>query len=435
MRCHAARWCSFVVAALLAAPLAAPVGGQEPQPKATTIVAHDLTVLGVAFSPDGKSIWTAGEDGLIKQWSVAERMVIQQLGDPRQRVNAVAVSQDGKTVASGGRGSLSLWNAQSGRETVALAPAPSVVNVDLSPDGRYLAAAFFQSQSTVVIDTGSGKEVAKLTEPTRPGAAPERSDGLPIGAVAWSPDGRYLAACNAPPFFASIVSLYDARTFELRSRFVAHPANRSYCLAFSADGKLLACGTQDAQVKAFDVAAVVGAWDGRKKAAAGGDAEAAAKAARLVADLGSDDFQRREAATRELIKLGPPAIEPLKMALTDSTDAEVKSRAQRIVNRLVEEVEGPLKAVIPIHTLTTPRIGSVRSLAFSPDGSLLAVGIMKLGTPIGQLELWQLDKPQKPWSLMGDQPVNWLAFSPNGKWVASGLTGGKMLLVDVRPNP
>jgi WD40 repeat protein len=421
----------LVLATLVAVLLAAVAGGQEPQAKTTTIAAHERTVLGIAFSPDGKSIWTAGEDGATKRWSLAEKKVIQHLGEPRERVNAVAISRDGKTIATGGRGKLTVWNAETGQEKFSLAPAQSVVNVDLSPDGRYLAAAYYQTDHTAVIDTASGKEVAKLAEPARVGLTPERSDGRPIGAVAWSPDGKYLAACNAPPFFASIVSLYDARTFKLRSQFVAHPHNRSYCLAFSADGTLLACGTQDAQVKVFDVAAVIAAWQDREKAVAAVDATVAATAAKLVARLGSENFQQREAASRELARLGRPAIEPLKKAIAESADAEVRSRAQALANRLADAVEGPLNAIVPIHTLSTARIGSVRSLAFSPDGNLLAVGIMKLNTANGQLELWRLDQPQRPVTVVEDQPVNWLAFSPDGKWVASGLTGGNMLLLEV----
>lgn len=421
-------------AILMVASFLAPARGEDAPAIGETIIipASDRAILGVAFARDGKSVWAASEDGTTRQWNFAKKQVIGQLGEPAQRVNAVAISQDGKTIATGGRGALGLWNADTRQAKVSLAPEQSVVMVDLSPDGRYLAVAYFRTDQSAVIDSTTGKTVATLTAPTYPGNTPERSDGLPIGAVAWSPDGKYLAACNAPPFFATVASLYDAKTFALRARFFAHPANRSYCLAFSPDGKLLACGTQDAHVKVFDVAAVVVAWEARIKPPPGGDDRVAAKVAHLGAELGSDDFGRRESASRELARQGPPALAPLKKLVAESSDEEVRSRAKAIVDMLTEEIEGPLKGLHPVHILNVPRIGNVRSLAFSPDGALLAVGCMKLGTPEGQLEIWQLDKPTRPRSVLPDRPVNWLAFSPDGNWVASGLTGGNLLLTKTR---
>jgi WD40 repeat protein len=158
---------------------------------------------------------------------------------------------------------------------------------------------------------------------------------------------------------------------------------------------------------------------------------AVATVEKLAAELGADDFDQREAASRELSKLGSAALKPLKKLVAESSDAEVRVRAQAIVDRLTEEVDLPLKGLEPAHALNVPRIGNVRSLAFSPDGRLLAVGCMKLGQPQGQLELWRLDKPDAPCCVINDQPVNGLEFSPNGKLVASGLTGGKLLLTEV----
>lgn len=50
----------------------------------------------------------------------------------------------------------------------------------------------------------------------------------------------------------------------------------------------------------------------------------------LIGQLGADRFRLREQATRELIAIGRPAL-PLVHLATSSRDAEVASRAQRIV--------------------------------------------------------------------------------------------------------
>ena len=58
-------------------------------------------------------------------------------------VNAVAFSPDGATLATGGQdGSLALWEVATGRRlfTLAALPAP-VTGIAFSPDGRYLATS------------------------------------------------------------------------------------------------------------------------------------------------------------------------------------------------------------------------------------------------------------------------------------------------------
>lgn len=55
----------------------------------------------------------------------------------------------------------------------------------------------------------------------------------------------------------------------------------------------------------------------------------AERIARLIEQLGDDDFDKREAATRELTAFGEPALAALKAALS-SEDLEIRRRARRI---------------------------------------------------------------------------------------------------------
>jgi hypothetical protein len=59
---------------------------------------------------------------------------------------------------------------------------------------------------------------------------------------------------------------------------------------------------------------------------------------RLVADLGSDDFARREQATRALDALGAPALDELRRAAAGD-DAEVRRRARELVEKIERRVE------------------------------------------------------------------------------------------------
>jgi WD40 repeat protein len=409
-------------------------GGQDTPAKSepVTIPAHQRTIRGVAFAKEGQTFWTIGEDGAVKEWSLGERKLIRHLGEAANLGASVAVSPDGATVATGANGSgISLWDSETGNARLTIATEFTPQQIGFSPNGRHLAAALFLADHAAVWDVATGKCLATLKEPTYPGETDAPTNGRSMGAIAFSPDGRYLAVCNAPPRYMTIISLCDAQSFALRARFVAHRRDRGYCLAFSPDGKLLACGTQDGQVKVFEVSEVIAAWDERMKTVTS-DSKLEDTVAKLVSALSSDDFQRREAAFRDLSGLRPLALASLKKHLADSRDAETRIRLQTIIDQLTEQAEGPLQGLTGVYKLNVPRIDSVRALAFSPDGKRLAVGSMKLNTASGQLEIWQLDQPQGPSQLVADQPVNCLVFSPDGKLVVSGLTGGTLLLTELR---
>jgi hypothetical protein len=64
-----------------------------------------------------------------------------------------------------------------------------------------------------------------------------------------------------------------------------------------------------------------------------------AKTMRYITDLGSPDFQVREKATLELIRIGQPAVKELKKTRL-SSDPEVKSRAKRILDTIAKNAGG-----------------------------------------------------------------------------------------------
>jgi len=63
-----------------------------------------------------------------------------------------------------------------------------------------------------------------------------------------------------------------------------------------------------------------------------------ARVARLIRQLGHDDFAKREAASKELDAIGEPALDALRTAAASDGDAEIRRRAERIVESIMGRV-------------------------------------------------------------------------------------------------
>jgi hypothetical protein len=107
----------------------------------STLKGHTGDVVSIAFAAGGKLLATCShKDGTIKLWDLPKGKVRLTLKHPQ--CNNIALSKDGKLLASGGNDStLKLWDAASGKELKALKPGGPVWMVALAPDGRVLAAS------------------------------------------------------------------------------------------------------------------------------------------------------------------------------------------------------------------------------------------------------------------------------------------------------
>jgi WD40 repeat protein len=155
-------------------------------------------------------------------------------------VNKVAISPDGKTLASAGDDRvLSLWNLADASLRATWVGHDAVPHgLAFSPDNKLLASAG-QDGTIRLWEAATGKPVRTL-----------HVYGEDLWGVAFSPDGSLLASCGVD----GVVRLWEVATGKLQRVLRGHVGGVPR-LAFSPDGKLLAtAGHNDRSVRLWDVA-------------------------------------------------------------------------------------------------------------------------------------------------------------------------------------
>ncbi len=154
-------------------------------------------------------------------------------------VNAIALTPDGQTLASGSSNTIKIWNLKTGelRNNIINAHAGKVTTLAISPNGQILVSGS-SDRTMKVWDIQIGKLIRTITS----------HDG-PVNAVAISPDGQTLASVGSD----RLMKLWNIRT---GSRILTRIPDQNYevnALAFNQDGTILVSGSNDGTIRLWNL--------------------------------------------------------------------------------------------------------------------------------------------------------------------------------------
>ena len=190
-------------------------------------------------------------DWVLNSWVVEDHVpiTIDKRLYPENSVRSVAFSDDGSHIASGSAdGTLQLWDTKNGvllktlktNHTFGLVPLGAIESIAFRGDGRVLASGGGGTVRLWDMERGERLQIPMSLD----------FFGGPY-SMCFSTDGRILARSNVS---AHHISLSDVTTGELLKTF-PYTVNNDHVtsFAFSPDGRALASGSQDGMVLLWDV--------------------------------------------------------------------------------------------------------------------------------------------------------------------------------------
>jgi WD40 repeat protein len=314
-------------------------------------------------------------------------------------VTALAVSSDGKLVASGGDG-IRLWDPATGRMVRRLVVKGPVAALAFAPDNKTLASA-------------GGDKVLHLWD-VATGEPARRLEGHrhTLVGVAFSPDGKLLASGDV----GSTIRVWDVAAGKELHHVDVKSLTDHLSLAFSPDGKTLACG---------------GAWDDSSFLAGRGigsiqGIEVTPKEGYLVLlwDAATGKELRRFAGLMDKVKsvAFSPDGKTLAAASADGRIGLWQTATGRELLFIVAH---------PDHVEPNYRFPPCPCVAFAPDGKTLASASMDR-----TIRLWDATTAKELGRFgSADGGFYTIAFAPDGRTLVSGSSDATLTVWDVAAAP
>ena len=368
-----------------------------------------IALRSAAFSPDGRLIVTASQDATARIWDASSHQQLAVLSEPNLRslVNGLddaAFSPDGSLIVTAGNdGTARIWSAST-RQQLAVLPDPgfnSFNSAAFSPDGTEIVTASTDGTARLW-STASGKQLLVLAGHTDA-----------VRMAAFSPNGHTIVTASND----GTAKLWDVAPLE--RQVVLAQSGPIYDAEFSPDGQELVTASQDGNARI---------WSARNH-----------HQLAILREPGDNTFNTLTSAVFS------PNREQIVSASEDGTARIWSARSHKQL-AVLSEPRNPTPGnalesagfspdgtqIVTASVDGTARIWSARShqqlavlrvpgdlnsAAFSPDGQEIvtasAAGTARIWSARSHQQLAVLREP-------GDSPLIGAAFSPNGKQIVTG---------------
>jgi WD40 repeat protein len=390
-------------------------------------IGHTNWARAVAFGPDSRTLASGSFDCTVRLWDVSTGKCLQTFADRTQAVNSVAFSPDGNLLVSGcddilvsgsDDWTIGIWDVNTGECLQKFTHyTKAVYSVAFSPDGQTIASGGVDSNIRLwnVRDGQCFQTFA--------------SHQGRVFSVAFSPDGRTIASGGAD----ATVKLYDVSTGECLRTCLGH-SDELKSVIFSPDGKTLISGGKDRNIKLWDVRTgrclktLVGhedwiwsiACNSTHQIVASGSEDRTVRLWSLSTGKCLRVFQGYANTIYAMAFAPPPTV---ATPLPDLAAPQAMLATGYFGGALrLWNIREDRSTSLSGHTSST------RTLAFSPDGQLLASGGSG-DDPI--IKLWRVRDGQCCHILTGHTDGIWaVAFSPDGRILASSSSDHTVRLWD-----
>ena len=376
----------------------------------------------LTFSPDGKTIASAHDDNMIRLWDTATKTERISLKGHTEIINTVAFSPDSKILVSGSTdNTIMLWNVNGGRHIETLSGHKNRINtLAFSPTEKGLLASGSSDGTVRFWNTNDGKERSIFTI----------GYTASVKALAFNTNNTML--CSAG--YDGVVQIWHVETGkELPSPSVPH-FDAINALAFSQDATLFACNGVDTIISSEGTTATARSKSHKEirlSILPTGDKLISFPQETSALAFSPDNKILAAGTHRQSISL---------FDINSGTELFNIKMKEPFGRRLVFSPNGKLLAihgtfvrtqlwdVVEQRKITLPNIQNSDGLAFSPDSSLLALKYR------GGIDLWRAT----PTSIQKHREItrnsrrgfgNILMFSPDGKIIIDVQYNGRKSLI------
>jgi len=195
-------------------------------------------VLSIALSPNGKTVASGSRDGKVSLWDVEMKKVVAKWTGHTEPTRSLCWSADGERVVSGSNdGTIRVWDVESG-DTV-LGPIKTgheyVSAVTYSPDTTKIATGGYDETALKIWDAKTGNLLSTIKLDSK------------VFSLAWTSDQKKLITGSDPS-----IRIFDTATWQQIAILEGH-TNSVYSVSLFQNDRLLASGSFDRTARLWNL--------------------------------------------------------------------------------------------------------------------------------------------------------------------------------------